>query len=224
MRLVPSEWLTGPTRSGMYSSSNATLPRIKKKPNSVTRLGAIHSGRSSTKPFHCSLRQVTLRSRRVGWEAYVVLEDVSRYEGLVDARVFVRAEMLQRVVGYAFVLRRVCIHPSKSAYIPPSKKHATWHGIPLLGGMLGWVTGGGRDMVQRGLGLIYVGAFVGPYRWKMALGWGNRRRSRLLFVDMGINEINAPASRLRGRRLVNLLNRRICRLGWLLLARSRRLP
>jgi hypothetical protein len=46
--------LTGPTRSGMYSSSSTTFPSMKKKPNNVTRFGAIHSGRSSTKPFHCA--------------------------------------------------------------------------------------------------------------------------------------------------------------------------
>lgn len=43
---------TGPTRSGMNSSTKMTLATMKKKPNRVTILGAIHSGSSSTNAFH----------------------------------------------------------------------------------------------------------------------------------------------------------------------------
>lgn len=47
--------------------------------------------------------------RRVGTRAYVVLEDVARYEGLVHARVLVRLEVLQRVFGNTLMLRGLCI-------------------------------------------------------------------------------------------------------------------
>jgi len=43
---------TGPTRSGMNSSTKMTLATMKKKPNRVTILGAIQIGSSSTNAFH----------------------------------------------------------------------------------------------------------------------------------------------------------------------------
>jgi hypothetical protein len=39
-----------------------------------------------------------------------MLEDISRYEGLVDAGVFVRVKVLQRVFGDALMLRGFCRH------------------------------------------------------------------------------------------------------------------
>lgn len=84
-------------------------------------------------------------------DAYVVLEDVSRDEGLVYARVLVRFEVLQRVFGDTLMLRsfyarqqtfRICGRVGSPVY------------TPLLGGMLGWVAGAGSDM--RGSGnLLY---------------------------------------------------------------------
>jgi hypothetical protein len=61
---------------------------MKKKPNKVTRFGASHSGRSSTKPFHCACIR-TCCSVRDRDGAYVVLKDVAGDEGFIDARVFV---------------------------------------------------------------------------------------------------------------------------------------
>lgn len=46
--------------------------------------------------------------RDVRVRAYVVLEDVARDEGLVDARVLVAFEVLQRVFGDALMLRSLC--------------------------------------------------------------------------------------------------------------------
>lgn len=82
---------------------------MKKKPKRVTKLGASHMGSSSTKPFHCLHCQ--RHSPRVGWAEgpYVVFKDVAGDEGLVDARVFVRFEVLERVVRDAFVLGRLCV-------------------------------------------------------------------------------------------------------------------
>lgn len=111
--------LTGPTRSGTYSSITTMLPRMKKKPSRVTRFGASHMGSSSTKPFHCrdTLEPLSCAAARAacclgpagkGRAAYVVLEDVSRDEGLVDARILVRPEMLQRVLGHALVRGGLC--------------------------------------------------------------------------------------------------------------------
>lgn len=101
--------LTGPTRSGTYSSKSATFPNMKKKPNKVTRFGASQSGSNSTNPFHYS----ALAQRQKGcggvWsEAHVVFKDISRYEGFIDARVLVRMQMLQRVFGNALMLRGFC--------------------------------------------------------------------------------------------------------------------
>lgn len=96
--------LTGPTRSGMYSSSSTTFPNMKKNPSNVTRFGAIHNGRSSTKPFHCVYVRSCCGVRdRDG--AYVVLEDVAGDEGFIDARVFVRFQMLQRIFRDALMRR-----------------------------------------------------------------------------------------------------------------------
>jgi hypothetical protein len=74
---------------------------MKKKPNNVTRFGAIHMGNSSTKPFHYSI--VRLRAVACVEGAYVMLEDVAGDEGFIDARVFVRSEVLQRIFGDAFM-------------------------------------------------------------------------------------------------------------------------
>ena len=73
-----------------------------------------------------------------------MLEDVARDEGLVDARVLVALEVLQRVVGDALVLRGFCgglAAGGANKFSVPSRGRA-----PLLGGMLGWLAGGGRDM------------------------------------------------------------------------------
>ena len=43
---------TDPVRPGSYSTKSPTFPRMKKKPNKVTILGASHSGRNSTQAFH----------------------------------------------------------------------------------------------------------------------------------------------------------------------------
>lgn len=114
--------LTGPTRSGIYSSSRMTFPIMKKKPSNVTRFGAIHMGRSSTKPFHCTMSDwgaiVRIRGR-----AYVVLEDVAGDEGFVDARVFVCFEMLQRVFGDALMLCSFCITVISIYLLAPADGH-----------------------------------------------------------------------------------------------------
>jgi hypothetical protein len=68
---------------------------MKKNPRRVTRFGAIHIGRSSTKPFHYSWSQTVLGNGDKGAsESYVMLENVARDEGLVDAGVLVRPEVL----------------------------------------------------------------------------------------------------------------------------------
>ena len=44
--------LTGPIKSGIVTSINATFPKTKKNPMRVTMFGASHSGSSSTTAFH----------------------------------------------------------------------------------------------------------------------------------------------------------------------------
>jgi hypothetical protein len=108
LRICPvCRLLTGPTRSGMYSSSSATFPSMKKKPNSVTRFGAIQSGRSSTKPFHYAWVRSWYGCACPGG-AYVVFKDVAGDEGLVHARVFVRFQVLQGVFRHALMLCAFC--------------------------------------------------------------------------------------------------------------------
>jgi hypothetical protein len=75
---------------------------MKKNPSNVTIFGASHNGRSCTKPFHYVFQQSSwfhLRSVR----AYVVFQDVIRYQGLVDARIFIRLQMNQGLLGHALV-------------------------------------------------------------------------------------------------------------------------
>lgn len=78
-----------------------------------------------------------------GTRAYVVLEDVARDVRLVDARVLVALEVLQRVVGDTLVLRSFC---AGLAIAGTHKFSFGVGGAPLLGGMLGCVAGAGSDM------------------------------------------------------------------------------
>jgi hypothetical protein len=120
---------------------------MKKKPNNVTRFGAIHMGSSSTKPFHCA--HVSCCCGRAHADvSYVVLENVAGDEGFVDARVFVRSQVLQRIFRDALVLCSLCIHPHISEL--RHERPCSGMSVPLLGGMVGWVTGGGSDMDARG--------------------------------------------------------------------------
>jgi hypothetical protein len=78
-----------------------------------------------------------------------VFKDVAGDEGLVHARVFVRFEMLQGVLGHALMLCAFCAQKMISIYryIVAARR---WL-VPLLGDMVvGEVTGGGRDMGARG--------------------------------------------------------------------------
>jgi hypothetical protein len=108
---------------------------MKKKPNNVTRFGAIHMGNSSTKPFHC-VHVSSCCGRAHSGASYVVLEDVAGDEGLVDARVLVRSQVLQRIVRDALVLCSFCIHPRELAKCWQREMHGK-SGLPLLGGMVG---------------------------------------------------------------------------------------
>jgi hypothetical protein len=92
----------------MYTSSSITFPRMKKKPNNVTRFGAIHIGSSSTKPFHYTIIRMQHSAIASVDGAYVMLEDVAGDEGFIDARVLVCSQVLQRIVGDAFVPRGLC--------------------------------------------------------------------------------------------------------------------
>jgi hypothetical protein len=114
---------------------------MKKNPSSVTRFGASHNGNNSTKPFHCCLLERARgnsAARRQG-EAYIVFEDVAGDGGFVNARVFVRFQMLQRIFGDALMCRRDwCLSAGKLAY----RKRVYSRAL----GILGCVTGRGSDM------------------------------------------------------------------------------
>lgn len=93
-------------------------------------------------------RGVALRD--VGRRAYIVLEDVARDERLVDARVLVGPEVLQRVVGNALMLRSLCRALAKClrtlfSYPGAARTFARRHvGV-----------GDGRWQRHEGCGLIY---------------------------------------------------------------------
>jgi hypothetical protein len=79
---------------------------MKKNPNNVTRFGASHSGSNSTNAFHYVRSGHVAIARVQG--AYIMLEDVAGNEGLVDARVFVRSKVLQRIFRDALMPRSFC--------------------------------------------------------------------------------------------------------------------
>lgn len=78
-----------------------------------------------------------------------MLEDVAGDEGFIDARVFVRLEMLQRILGHAFVLCSFCAQFTALAnqVLDPQKESRVRERlVPLLGGMVGVVAGSGSDI------------------------------------------------------------------------------
>ena len=99
---------TGPSRSGIMTTSRPTLKRIHMNPRRVTMFGATHSGSSSTKAFHYSisacvpialaLAHLEKPGGRGRGSAYVWPQDVVGYRGLVDSRVLVGLEVDQGVV------------------------------------------------------------------------------------------------------------------------------
>jgi hypothetical protein len=94
---------TGPTKSGMNITRKATFVRIKQNPISVTIFGASHNGSSSTKPFHYNTRQDVSPLHMFSMDAYVVLEDIVRNKGFVDARVLVGPQMDKGLLRHALV-------------------------------------------------------------------------------------------------------------------------
>jgi hypothetical protein len=109
----------------MKMTTMATLKRMKKNPRRVTIFGAIHSGSTSTKAFHCKRflvshcplqviffdhvdreegqsdeganRNVMQKWGRIG-EQYPWAQNVFRHWRFIDARVFVRLQMDQGIV------------------------------------------------------------------------------------------------------------------------------
>lgn len=97
---------TCPRRLGSYTSRRATLPKMKKKPSSVTILGASHIGSSLTKPFHYQLSECILLLRSLRKCAYIMSEYVVWNVWFVDGRVLVRLEVDQGILGERFMDRR----------------------------------------------------------------------------------------------------------------------
>lgn len=78
-----------------------------------------------------------------------MLEDVAGDEGLVDARIFVRLEVLQRFLRDAFMLRSICkLSAANSMGLQDTRAREF---TPLLGGIFGLVAGGGSDMSLVGM-------------------------------------------------------------------------
>jgi hypothetical protein len=55
--------LTGPSRSGIMTTSRPTLKMMHMNPRRVTMFGASHSGSSSTKAFHYHLSAVSSKAK-----------------------------------------------------------------------------------------------------------------------------------------------------------------
>lgn len=51
----------------MYMTNRPMLARMKKKPKRVTMFGAIHSGKTLTKAFHCETPETCQLCRRLGF-------------------------------------------------------------------------------------------------------------------------------------------------------------
>jgi hypothetical protein len=80
-----------------------------------------------------------------------VLEDVSGDEGFIDARVFVRFEVLECVFRYTLMLGGFCRQHLISKQWQCVEDIGCRVIVPLLGAMVvDWVTGGGSDMDARG--------------------------------------------------------------------------
>lgn len=104
---------TGPTKSGMKISRHITFERMKKNPSRVTMFGASHNGSNSTKAFH----YVLLSNLYRGFgelAAYVVLENIIRNQGLVDAGILVGLEMNKRFFRHALVCGFLCVSHSSA--------------------------------------------------------------------------------------------------------------
>jgi hypothetical protein len=87
----------------MNISSRPIFAKMKPKPIRVTIFGASHSGRSSTKAFHCDIKMLSIRdqereSREGFLSAYVWLQDILGYRRLVDRGILVGFEMNQGIV------------------------------------------------------------------------------------------------------------------------------
>jgi hypothetical protein len=97
-----------------------------------------------------------------------VLEDVARYKGLVDARVLVRLEVLQRVFRHALMLRSLC----QALAHADALFSRSGPGRTFARGHVG--VGDGRGQRHEGWGLIYssvcsVLAIRGGHVWRLQL-------------------------------------------------------
>jgi hypothetical protein len=116
-----------------------TFDRMKKNPSNVTMFGASHNGRSCTKPFHYIFQQSPSLQLEIP-RAYVVFQDIIRYQGLVDTRIFIGFQMNQGLFGHALV-RSLLYKPTELIEFPSILGRY----VLLLGaiGVFGVVTGGG---------------------------------------------------------------------------------
>jgi hypothetical protein len=84
-----------------------------------------------------------------------MLEDVAGDVGFIDARVLVRLEVLQGILGDAFMLRKIC---HLSVTILRARGARAREFAPLLGGILGLVAGGGSD-----ISVVGTADYIGMY-------------------------------------------------------------
>ena len=86
-----------------------------------------------------------------------MLEDVAGDVGFVDARVLVRLEVLQGILGDAFMLRKIC-DLSVTILRARGEGGRAREFAPLLGGILGLVAGGGSD-----ISVVGTTGYIGMY-------------------------------------------------------------
>jgi hypothetical protein len=101
-----------------------TFDRMKKNPSNVTMFGASHNGRSCTKPFHYIFQQSPSLQLEIP-RAYVVFQDIIRYQGLVDTRIFIGFQMNQGLFGHALV-RSLLYKPTELIEFPSIRGTFTW--------------------------------------------------------------------------------------------------
>ena len=118
-----------------------------------------------------------------------MLENVARDEGFVDTRVFVRSEVLQGIFRDALMPCGFCAFHCNQYMVKSCRRKGETAGVvPLLGGMVGDVTGSGKDMSLAGRINLYKGSWpcgeAGNMRrvcrCRLSLvGWDEQRDGRL---------------------------------------------